>query len=159
MADLSKIKIPNGTEYNLKDTQARADIESLNGSLATEQIPYEVINGQSPDANGAIVANTSRKCTSFISVARNSNILITATSASTLNWWYDSEKNPLSKFTINTGNEQPYKVPDNAAYVVLSQPKNNMVDFRLYSDVRYEITQVATQINGCIVEENSAWEE
>lgn len=33
MADLSKIKIPNGTEYNLKDAQARADIESLNGSL------------------------------------------------------------------------------------------------------------------------------
>ena len=35
MADLSKIKIPNGTEYNLKDAQARADIESLNGSLDT----------------------------------------------------------------------------------------------------------------------------
>lgn len=33
MADLSKIRIPNGTEYNLKDAQARADIESLNGSL------------------------------------------------------------------------------------------------------------------------------
>lgn len=33
MADLSKIKIPNGTEYNLKDAQARADITALNGSL------------------------------------------------------------------------------------------------------------------------------
>ena len=33
MADLSKIRIPNGTEYNLKDAQARADITALNGSL------------------------------------------------------------------------------------------------------------------------------
>ena len=39
MADLSKIRIPNGTEYNLKDAQARADIESLNGSL--EQVSEE----------------------------------------------------------------------------------------------------------------------
>ena len=35
MADLSKIRIPNGTEYNLKDAQARADITALNGSLAS----------------------------------------------------------------------------------------------------------------------------
>ena len=35
MADLSKIRIPNGTEYNLKDAQARADITALNGSLDT----------------------------------------------------------------------------------------------------------------------------
>lgn len=38
MADLSKIKIPNGTEYNLKDAQARADIESLNGSLGEQSV-------------------------------------------------------------------------------------------------------------------------
>lgn len=33
MADISRIKIPNGTEYTLKDAQARGDIAALNGSL------------------------------------------------------------------------------------------------------------------------------
>ena len=33
MADLSKIKLPSGTSYNLKDAAARADIETLKGSI------------------------------------------------------------------------------------------------------------------------------
>lgn len=33
MADLSKIKLPSGTSYNLKDATARADIETLKGSI------------------------------------------------------------------------------------------------------------------------------
>jgi len=45
MADLSKIKIPNGTEYNLKDAQARADIESLNGSLGDVKADLDATNG------------------------------------------------------------------------------------------------------------------
>lgn len=43
MADLSKIRIPNGTEYNLKDAQARADIDSLNGSL--QELQTTVLDG------------------------------------------------------------------------------------------------------------------
>lgn len=70
MADLSKIKIPNGTEYNLKDAQARADIESINGSLATKAPASTVytkdqvdaalankistVNGVAPDATGNV---------------------------------------------------------------------------------------------------------
>ena len=44
MADLSKIRIPNGTEYNLKDAQARADITALNGSLGnvTDKIQHVI---------------------------------------------------------------------------------------------------------------------
>lgn len=33
MADISKITLPSGSEYNLKDATARADIESLKGSV------------------------------------------------------------------------------------------------------------------------------
>jgi hypothetical protein len=33
MADLSKIKLPSGTSYNLKDAQARADIETIKSSI------------------------------------------------------------------------------------------------------------------------------
>ena len=34
MADISKITLPNGTSYNLKDAQARADIENIQTSIA-----------------------------------------------------------------------------------------------------------------------------
>lgn len=34
MADLSKITLPNGTTYNIKDAQARDDIESIRQSIA-----------------------------------------------------------------------------------------------------------------------------
>ena len=34
MADLSKIKLPSGTSYNLKDATARADIETIKSSLS-----------------------------------------------------------------------------------------------------------------------------
>ena len=51
MADISRIKIPNGTEYTLKDAQAREDIAALNGSLDTKP---NTVNGISPDENGNI---------------------------------------------------------------------------------------------------------
>lgn len=35
MADLSKIKLPSGTSYNLKDATARADIETLKSSISS----------------------------------------------------------------------------------------------------------------------------
>lgn len=35
MADISKITLPSGTTYNLKDAQARSDIESLQGLIAS----------------------------------------------------------------------------------------------------------------------------
>ena len=33
MADISKIKLPSGTEYNLKDASARADIQSISSQI------------------------------------------------------------------------------------------------------------------------------
>lgn len=65
MADLSKIKIPNGTEYNLKDAQARADIESLNGSLGLLESGYktftqeDIVQG-SYAADGSVKSNPNR---------------------------------------------------------------------------------------------------
>ena len=34
MADISKVTLPSGTTYNLKDAQARSDIEEIRGSIA-----------------------------------------------------------------------------------------------------------------------------
>ena len=34
MADISKIKLPSGTEYNIKDATARAAIEAITGGDA-----------------------------------------------------------------------------------------------------------------------------
>ena len=53
MADISRIKIPNGTEYTLKDAQAREDIAELNGSLEDRKayaeniiVSYEELSGE-----------------------------------------------------------------------------------------------------------------
>ena len=95
MADLSKIKIPNGTEYNLKDAQARADIELLNGSLdeitedsgSTETfvtIPYYIKNGDrtsngvtiSQNAIGKVtMSGTATASSSFVLKDTNNNDL------------------------------------------------------------------------------------
>ena len=34
MADISKITLPNGTTYDLKDAQARSDIEAIEAAIA-----------------------------------------------------------------------------------------------------------------------------
>lgn len=34
MADISKIKLPSGTEYNIKDAEARSQIQALTGGDA-----------------------------------------------------------------------------------------------------------------------------
>ena len=66
MADLSKIKIPNGTEYNLKDAQARADIESLNGSLNNEY-SYGLVD----EKEGMSISITTEQKKSLINVNAN----------------------------------------------------------------------------------------
>lgn len=52
MSDLSKLRI-SGTDYNIKDAQARSDITALNGSLDTLR---EDISGNSKTANGSYVS-------------------------------------------------------------------------------------------------------
>ena len=69
MADLSKIRIPNGTEYNLKDAQARADIESLNGSLALIGGVIDAwIDGYAIYASG-LVENSAFKWSGYIPIS------------------------------------------------------------------------------------------
>ena len=102
MADLSKIRIPNGTEYNLKDAQARADITVLNGSLENNGLILAwdgTIQAGYYNGSGTIVSQTAQGegYTPLIPVRLGQKIKITQTSAEQKSYWiqyatFDSEQ-------------------------------------------------------------------
>lgn len=42
MADISKVKLPNGTEYDIKDASARASYAALASAVASISVPTNV---------------------------------------------------------------------------------------------------------------------
>ena len=135
MADLSKIRIPNGTEYNLKDAQARADITALNGSLST-LIAYNI--GASATwtdgrmiikSSGDTYANEPTACSGYIDISGCNSIIFTrrcvnSSSAPTSGMaFYDSGKSKvadgvLDAYAPSGGVPSLYtvEVPENAVY-------------------------------------------
>lgn len=148
MADLSKIKIPNGTEYNLKDAQARADIESLNGSLGTLKAdlgdyfvgdePVSVtwesgfINNEGQDIN----SNTTIRC-DYINVVENPITKIkTSESVYVALFWYDANKTYLSKGSVTINGTYELTLSSNASYVRFAAVTNNPHNVKIAKDAQ-----------------------
>ena len=45
MADISKITLPNGDEYNIKDASAREELDNLNKFYLTDTTPTSASSG------------------------------------------------------------------------------------------------------------------
>ena len=154
MADLSKIKIPNGTEYNLKDAQARADIESLNGSLPVtsrhinlfDKDAYGIESGKRLKENGdGYTTDSGYLVSDYIPVDALSWYYIAGYSTTNdirIGAFYSSDKSYLSEYnfyhiTASTStmviagkNVLAFKTPENAAYFrmsILAAQKDNVV--------------------------------
>ena len=151
MADISRIKIPNGTEYTLKDAQAREDIAALNGSLGTLEKKTPVVNtvaenytevkpdnwhntatdtvGYKLKADGTTVENANSFYTDYISVAPGDVVRAYLKSnhgkvyCSNLTY-YDFTKRVLPELGRDTATSTDITVPEGATYIRISLEKN-----------------------------------
>ena len=118
MADISRIKIPNGTEYTLKDAQAREDIAALNGSLENIKIE-EVVNptwasGFIRSENGTVGPDSAACVTGYVESTGFEYSYVSASGYKAKVAEYGTDKSyigikmPLSagsnSFTIDNGN-------------------------------------------------------
>ena len=134
MSDLSKLRI-SGTDYNIKDAQARSDITALNGSLSTLTAPNIGANTTWTDGKGIIKSTgnvysyNNAGLSGYIDISGCNAILYTrrcvdSSSAPTSGMaFYDSEKSFVSGGVLDAyapGGGVPslytVEVPENAVY-------------------------------------------
>lgn len=141
MADLSKIRIPNGTEYNLKDAQARADITALNGSLGAFRsvvsggIHGNIVLNYALTGTGTFVADTDSEIIKYhVTEGDVLHLSLSADNAGTYQW-QNSEAiptKPSSSAIIGTpvtGEvDEVVVVPSGATYLMVSQFKDNVTN-------------------------------
>lgn len=157
MADLSKIKIPNGTEYNLKDAQARADIESLNGSLETVVVRNLAKNaswtiGRAIQATTGTSYNSSGAAyTDYIDVSNCSRIMYMrrflkmAYAPTSGMAFYDANKNFISgvsdayKSSDTIPKMDILTVPENAVYARITYYPPDSEKFANYPFFVYDV--------------------
>ena len=153
MADLSKIRIPNGTEYNLKDAQARADIESLNGSLDAFVVrsPKNLINKDTiiegytlNYSDGTVSENADRCVTDYLPIKAD-----TAYNKNNISQWsvYDANKTFLG--WQNAGNGASVvitKLYPAAAYLRTSFTKSNASIAIFCEDKYYDANGVSGEV-------------
>lgn len=123
----------NGTSW-LKDTVIAIDETPTAGSdnlvkskgvfntiqsLPVLEHAYNIVNNSYTD-NGGIVENyPGFHRTDYINVYFLKTINIDANAGSSYNTWFNADKEPISAFSVTSGNHE-YDVPENAAFLVCS---------------------------------------
>jgi len=138
MADISKIQVPgSATQYNIKDAQARRDIEDVKADLGA-LVPTDLAKGTTYTSekyvdysNGRLTNSSVSKATDYIDVSAYASIVysrIGVTSSSS--YWgiafYDAEKNFISGQRVALKQESSHyilttiAVPENGNYIRLT---------------------------------------
>ena len=132
-AELVDIRVgANGTSYASAGDAVRGQINGLNNDLERlyngyESINYTIINNSYVKINGDIESYTGWDRTDYIKIDNSKTIYIDNNiQSSSYNCYYDSEKNFISSFYIAKGLKVKLTIPQNAAYMILSNVSTSM---------------------------------